>query len=238
MIGHDSLDSALEQIAADQVDAPPIGAELSRQVDGAQPVKTRAPGKQLLITVAASLAYMAALLIVFQLRRDLAHLPRLWLATYLAAWLAGLVAILSLVLIPARGSVMPRWRMAAVFAVAAGAAFTTCGLALAEHVPGVSTMYAPTAGNVMRYGTYCLVMGMVNAALPVGLGVLALRKAAPVRSGWVAAGIGAAGGCLGGLFLHLHCPIAERFHLGLIHGGVVVLAAAITAAFLSRRLRP
>jgi hypothetical protein len=234
----DQLDAVLSEIAATDAGAPPVSAELSREVDAGGPIETRRPMRQLAFAAAASLAYMAALVVLFKLRRDLAHLPRMWLVAYLAAWFSGFLAILALVLIPPRGSVMPRWRMAAVFAVAAGAAFTTGGLALARSVPGLSTMYEPTVGTVLSHSYYCLTMGMVNAALPIGLGVLALRGAAPVRSGWVAAALGAAGGCLGGLFLHLHCPITERFHLGLIHGGVVVLAAAVAALVLARRLRP
>lgn len=234
----DRLDAVMSQIAASEVEAPPIGPELSREVETTTPVKTRRPARQLAITAAAALAYMAALVVLLKLRKDFTHLPRLWLVTYLLAWLAGFVAILALVLIPAKGSVMPRWRSCAIFAVAAGAAFTTGGLALARHVPGVSFMYDPTVGNVMKYGVYCLVMGMVNAAAPIGLGVLALRGSAPVRSGWVAAALGAAGGCLGGLFLHLHCPIAERFHLGMIHGGVVVLAAIVATLLFAKKLRP
>lgn len=234
----EKLDAIMSEIAATTHDAPAVGPELSREVDTIGPVKTRRPARQLAITAGAGLVYMAALVVLFKLRNDLAQLPRMWLATYLGAWFAGFIAILALVLIPARGSVMPRWRMAAIFAVAAGAAFTTGGLAMARSVPGVSFMYDPTFGNVMKYGYYCLTMGMVNAAMPIGLGVLALRGAAPVRSGWIAAALGAAGGCLGGLFLHLHCPIAEKFHLGLIHGGVVVLAAVVAGVFLSRRLRP
>jgi hypothetical protein len=61
-----------------------------------------------------------------------------------------------------------------------------------------------------------------------------LRGVLPVGARWTAAGLGAAGGSLGGLVLHLHCPIADRWHLGLVHGGVVVLAAVLAAVVVPR----
>ena len=60
----------------------------------------------------------------------------------------------------------------------------------------------------------------------------------PVGSRWTAAGLGAAGGSLGGLVLHLHCPIADAWHLGLVHGGVVIIAALISAALVPRAAAP
>jgi len=34
--------------------------------------------------------------------------------------------------------------------------------------------------------------------------------------------------------LHLHCPVADGLHVGLIHGGVVIIAAALSAAIVPR----
>ena len=67
-----------------------------------------------------------------------------------------------------------------------------------------------------------LTMGVASTGL-----ALAMAGVAPVT----------VGGALGGLVLDMHCPIAERFHVGLVHGGVVVLAALVAAllAGLSRK---
>jgi hypothetical protein len=73
----------------------------------------------------------------------------------------------------------------------------------------------------------CLLIGLVGAIVPAALAALALRGVVPVGRRWVAAALGAAGGALGGLVLHGHCPITERFHVGLVHGGVVLVAAAV-----------
>jgi hypothetical protein len=32
----------------------------------------------------------------------------------------------------------------------------------------------------------------------------------------------------------MHCPIADRWHVGLIHGGVVVVAAVLAALIVPR----
>jgi hypothetical protein len=70
--------------------------------------------------------------------------------------------------------------------------------------------------------------------VPVVIGAIFLRGALPVGSRWIAAALGAGGGCLGGLVLHLHCRVADGAHVGLIHGGVVVVAAALSAAIVPR----
>ena len=70
------------------------------------------------------------------------------------------------------------------------------------------------------------------------LGTLVLRGVAPVGSRRTAAALGAAAGGLGGFVLHLHCPIADRVHVGVVHGGVVAIAAVLTAALAGGALRP
>ena len=41
---------------------------------------------------------------------------------------------------------------------------------------------------------------------------------------------------LGGLMLHLHCPVTDGLHVGLVHGGVVGVAALLAAAVIPRSL--
>jgi hypothetical protein len=89
----------------------------------------------------------------------------------------------------------------------------------------------------MDHSLRCLIMGMATALVPVILGALILRGSVPVGSRWAGAGLGAAGGSLGGLFLHLHCPVADALHLGVIHGGVVALGAIVGALIIPRAAR-
>jgi hypothetical protein len=75
---------------------------------------------------------------------------------------------------------------------------------------------------------------------PVVVGALLLRGVVPVGARWTAAALGAAGGSVGGLMLHLHCAIANPVHVGLSHGGVVLvsaLLAALLAPAVTRRSR-
>jgi hypothetical protein len=70
--------------------------------------------------------------------------------------------------------------------------------------------------------------------VPVIGGTLVLRSALPVGSRWIAAALGAGGGSLGGLVLHLHCRVTDAAHVGLIHGGVVAASALLAAALVPR----
>jgi hypothetical protein len=105
-------------------------------------------------------------------------------------------------------------------------------------VPGVSHIYPETAENLVRHGHWCLRWGLITAVVPIGLAALLLRGTIPEGARWGAAAIGTAGGGLGGLFLHLKCPISDRLHMGLVHGGVVVVAACLAALIIPRFLRP
>jgi len=69
------------------------------------------------------------------------------------------------------------------------------------------------------------------------VGAIFLRGTLPVGSRWIAAALGAGGGSLGGLMLHLHCPITDGLHVGVMHGGVVAVAALLAAALVPRATR-
>jgi hypothetical protein len=174
--------------------------------------------------------YGAVLLLLFRMRRDLDGLPIGWVIGVAVTWFAGFGALLWLAIVPRRGAVMPRWRAAGVGAAIASVVFVIGGLLVHEQGPG---SMVGGLDEVLR-GYKCLELGLATALVPIILGAIALRGAAPVGSRWVAAGLGAAGGSLGGLVLHLHCHISDAWHVGLIHGGVVALSALI-AAVLARR---
>src|SRR5690606_36206404 len=105
-------------------------------------------------------------------------------------------------------------------------------LGLAVHPSGPSSAQHRWDNLVRGHG--CLEIGLLTALVPVIVGALFLRGAVPVGSRWIAATLGAGGGSLGGLVRHLHCPIADGLHVGVIHGGVVVIGALLAAALVPR----
>ena len=209
---------------------PPMGAELAAELERMTPVPTRRPLRDLARVAAVSVVYGAVLLMLFDMRRDLDGLPIAWVIGVAVAWFAGFGALLWLAIVPRRGAVMPRWRAAGVGAVITAIVFVVGGLLVHQHGPD-SVMRG--LGEV-HLGYKCLELGLATALVPIILGAIVLRGAAPVGSRWVAAGLGAAGGSLGGLVLHLHCHISDGWHVGIIHGGVVGLSALV-AALLARR---
>jgi hypothetical protein len=222
----------LDQLAAAPPPAPPpMSAALDKELAQLAPVAARRPVRQLALLAAASLVYAGGLLAVLSVRDDFTGLPTAWIVGAGALWLTGFVLPCALALVPRRGSMMPRWTLAAAVAGLASVAFVILGLAIHPSMPGVSRDYG--WAHFFR-GHGCLWLGLATALVPVLLGVIFLRGALVVRSRWIAAALGAGGGCLGGLLLHMHCPIADGPHIGLIHGGVVLVAASLTAALAPR----
>jgi hypothetical protein len=109
-------------------------------------------------------------------------------------------------------------------------AFPALGLTIHPSAP--SSAYLGWA-HLLR-GHSCLWMGLIVACVPVIVGAWSVRGAIPVRSRWTCAALGAGAGSLGGLVLHLHCPIADGPHIGVIHGGVVAVAAVLAAVLAPR----
>jgi hypothetical protein len=220
-------DDVIERLgAAAAPTPPPLSPDLEAELAKLAPIAARRPGRQLAAVLALSLAYVGGLVAALALRRDLSELPAWWILGAGAAWLVGFVVPCYLALVPRAGAVMPRWHWAATSAIVTSVAFVALGWNV--HPSGPSSAYNGWA-DLLR-GRGCLWLGLVTAFVPVVAGVLFLRGALPVRSRWITAALGAGGGCLGGFFLHLHCPIADRYHVGLIHGTVVVVAALVTAA--------
>ena len=232
----DRIDDTLRALGTPRLPPPPLAPALEAELSRLTPAAPRKPRRQFLLVAALSLIYGGLLLLFLHLRPDLMGLPRLWLIVYCTAWLASFLVITWLVLVPGPGRVMPNWRHAGMGAALALVCFVAGGLLFDRHVPGVSVMLEPSLGNVLR-GARCLFLGTVTAVVPVILGALLLRGALPVGSRWAGAAMGAAGGSLGGLMLHLHCPVADAVHLGVVHGGVVLVSAVVGALVIPRATR-
>lgn len=206
--------------------SPALEAELARLT----PVATRRPLRQLALLLAISLIYSTGLVAMLTVRRDVHELPMGWLVSAGLAWLLGFVVPITLATVPRAGSVMPRWRLAGIASVVAAIAMVGLGLML--HPAGEHSVALGWDGVTRGYG--CLAHGLETAIVPVVIGTIFLRRTLPLGSRWVAAGLGAGGGSLGGLVLHLHCPVADGLHVGLVHGGVIAIAALLAASLVPR----
>ena len=209
---------------------PPMSAALEAELGALSPVAPRRPLRQLMTLASISLVYGAGLLAALTMRRDMSELPASWIVGAALAWLLGFAVPCYLALVPRPGAVTPRWRWAAASAVVTSIAFVALGFIV--HPSGPSSV--SYGWENMGRGHTCLEIGLTTSLLPVIMGALFLRGALPVGSRWIAGALGAGGGCLGGLVLHMHCHIADGVHVGLIHGGVVVVAALLSAAIVPR----
>jgi Negative regulator of sigma F len=214
---------------------PPMSAALEAELGSLAPVKMRRPLHQLAVLAGVSLIYGASLVFFLTVRKDMEDLPMYWLAAVAVAWLLGFLLPCYLALVPRAGTMTPRLRLAAAAVVVASIGFVTLGLLVHPMSPTLSQNYG---WERFGHGHTCLEIGLASALVPVVVGAIFLRGALPVGSRWVAAALGAGGGCLGGLVLHLHCNVADGLHVGLIHGGVVIIAALLSAAIVPRATEP
>jgi hypothetical protein len=211
-------------------EAPPLSPALEAELARLRPVGTRRPLRELAILIGLSVIYGAGLLVALAVRRDLSELPMGWVTATALGWLLGFVVPCYLALVPRPGAVTPRWRVAGLAAGVTSVAFVVYGLAV--HPSGPSSVSLGAAR--LHHGHACLELGLAAALAPVAAGALFLRGALPVGARGIAASLGAGGGCLGGLVLHFHCAVTDALHVGLIHGGVVALAALLSAALVPR----
>jgi negative regulator of sigma F NrsF-like protein len=224
-------DDVLAELAnAPAPEPPPLPASLEAELANLAPVGTRNPMRQLLLLLGVSLVYGGVLLVILKMRDDMADLPMGWLAGAALGWLFGFIVPSYLALMPRKGSMTPRWRLAAIAAAIASIGFVLLGLFI--HPMGKNSV--SYGWDRFGEGHTCLEIGLATALVPVVIGAIFLRGALPVGSRWIAAALGAGGGCLGGLVLHLHCHVADGLHVGLIHGGVVIVAALLSAAIVPR----
>lgn len=229
------MSDPLDQLANLPTPPPPaLGPQLEAELGSLAPVGTRRPMHRLAVLAVLSMIYGSALVLVLTLRKDMHELPMGWLAAVAVGWFLGFLVPSYLALVPRAGTMSPRWQVAAIAVAIAAVGFVTLGLMIHPMAPGLTANY-----GTERFfeGHTCLEIGLATALVPVVIGAIFLRGALPVGSRWIAAALGAAGGCLGGLVLHLHCHIGDGLHVGLIHGGVVILAAALSAAIVPRATR-
>lgn len=208
----------------DELPPPPMSAALDAELASLRPVRLRRPVRDAAVLFLAGLLLAGGMLAMMDVREDLPELPLPWLVLMSAAWLLGFVVPAWLALVPPRGQVIARWRAAAAAGGTSAVLFVVSGFAL--HPSGPSSI-AHLEEPMHSYG--CFEVGLVASLLPAILAATLVRGAFPVGSRWAAAAIGASSGALGGMMLHFHCSVTDPVHVGVMHGGVVVAAALLSA---------
>lgn len=231
----DEPDVALDRmLAATRPEvAPPPGAALEAELRAMRRAAPRSPARQLAMMMLVLGATAAAGVALTGLRRDVRDLPPAYVALGAAVWALLAIGLGAAALVPAPGQALPRVRLAAGLTSAAAIAVVVLGVLV--HPRGAHSV---SLGDDLFAGHACAEVGLGLAVLPVAGLTWLLRRAIPVGDRALAAAIGAAGGAVGGLVLHLHCAIVDPLHLGVMHGGVVGAAALLSAVLVAPALRP
>jgi hypothetical protein len=218
---------------SDRLPPPPPHPALLDAVAGMRPVRTRAPWRTAFLLLAAGVVFPLGRLAYGHLRGDLSYLPLLWMVAGTAAWTIALAAVLTSAVIPRRGEVLANPVWAGRAALVAAIALVALGLIATVDAPG-KTLSPRSFGwgwwHCIRFG-----LGVTGPILVVG--AVALRGLHPFGGLRIGAALGAAGGALAGLALHFLCPYGGGAHVGLAHGGGLVVGAVLGALLLGPLLR-
>lgn len=212
--------------------APAPSGSLLAEVEDMRPVSTHVPWWTLLIVAAASCVYPLVALAVYPLRRDLGALPVPWLIAVALAWLAGFVVPLTLALVPRSGQVLPDGARAGRAALLAALTLVLMGLVATRDAPGVTILPQATWSGFSRAWWGCVSFSIKVSIPAVLVAGLLMRRFAVARLGRLGAAVGAAAGALAGLVLHGLCPVGGALHVGLSHGGGVVIGGLLGALWL------
>ena len=207
-------------------DLPPIPRDVEQELATLAPVKMRTPGYQFGMIAATSVGFTGLVVALVSLRNNLAHVaPQFWLAVATAV-LLGFTLPLYLAVVPPKGSMFPRQRLAT--AVAFGAAMVIIALSLASVV-WVGDMWAALA-NCQG----CLRISALVSLVPVVLVCWMLRRSFIRVSRLFAASIGMSAGSLGFTATELHCANPEVWHILFTHVGMIAFAGLLGALIIPR----
>jgi hypothetical protein len=212
--------------------SPALAAALA----GLRPVPMRRPWLSL-VTVAVLSVLWAAGFDAFVVLggfgpmqpRHVTHGPVGWTVGVGAVWLALFVGALALALVPPRRQVMPDARRAWRFGATSLVVIVAVALLSSLHGAGAPP---PTPLELLEQPRtpHCLAGALFCALMPLVLGLRELRGARPLRAWTVGMALGVAAGALGGLHLHLACPVATgTFHFLAGHAAPALVAGALGA---------
>ena len=211
---------------------PPPSAALQASLDDLKPVRTRVPFRTLLVVLAAGCVYPVTALAIYPLRRDLSALPVVWLIAVALLWVAGFSIPLVLALLPRRHQVLPDASRAVRAAILAALTLVLAGLLFTVDAPGITILPKTRWAGFLPLWWHCVSFSL-KATIPMLVAAsIALRRMTVVKLSYLGAPIGAVGGALAGLTLHGLCPYGGAAHVGLAHGGGVVIGALLGALWL------
>jgi hypothetical protein len=230
----DLADDDLHALGALQSAGPPPApsSALLSAIDSMRPVRTRVPLRTLLVVAAAAAVFPIAAVALYPLRRDLHALPPLWVAGVAIVWLAGFLIPLATALIPPLGQVLPDGTRVGRVAVLASLTLVLMGLLFTVDAPGITILPKTRWAGFFHLWWHCVSFSLKVSIPAVVVGAVVLRRLPVVSLTRLGAAIGAAGGALSGLTLHGICPYGGAPHVGLAHGGGVVIGALLGALWL------
>lgn len=216
---------------------PPPSSALRASVTAMRPVRTRVPFLSLLVIAVAACVFPVAALALLPLRRDLAALPSSWFGGVALTWLAGFIVPLTHAVLPRPGQVLPDAARAMRTAGLAGLTSILMGLLVTVDAPGSTILPRTTWDGFLHLWWHCVSFSFKVTVPAVLVGAFCLRKVAVARLWQLGAAVGAAAGALSGLTLHGLCPYGGGVHVGLAHGGGVVIGAVLGALWLPFLIR-
>ena len=232
MTESDDNDLASLRLLQATMPAPGPSAKLMAAVDGMRPVRPRVPLRSLLAVAAAAAVFPSVAMALYPLRQDLGALPRAWVVTVAALWLAGFLIPLTVALLPPAGQVLPNSVRAGRTGVLAALTLVLVGLLFTVDAPGITVLPPATWSAFVHLWLSCVSFSLKVSIPAVIVAALALRRLKIAGLARLGAAIGAAAGALSGLVLHGLCPIGGAAHVGLAHGGGVVIGAVLGALWL------
>jgi hypothetical protein len=217
---------------------PPVSPMLLASVKSMRPVRTRVPLRTLLAVAAAGFVFPLAALAAYPLRADLDALPALWVLSVAVVWLAGFLVPLTYAIVPRREQVLPDSTRAMRTAILACLTLVLMGLVFTVDAPGITILPRTTWDGFVQLWWHCISFSL-KVSLPTILVASFLLRWVAIANAWrLGAAIGAAAGSLSGLTLHGLCPYGGAAHVGLAHGGGVVIGALLGALWLPVLVKP
>jgi hypothetical protein len=208
---------------------PPPSPELMAALARVRPVRTRRPARAFAWAAAGSLAWAALWLALSPHRRDLPFLPRMWFGAVALVWCVAFVTPLAVALLPRPRAVLPDGARATRLAAAAVVTLILLSFVLPCAAPPHTVVLVGVRAQAAGIAR-CMTFALFVALVPLALGLLVMRRLLLVGSARLTAALGAAGGALGGLVLHVRCAVGAGLHVGLGHAGGMALATLVGAA--------
>jgi hypothetical protein len=117
-------------------------------------------------------------------------------------------------------------------AVLAALTLVLTGLLFTVDAPGVTILPKTRWAGFLPLWWHCVAFSL-KATVPMLVAAsIGLRRMTVVNLSYLGVPIGAVGGALSGLTLHGLCPYGGAAHVGLAHGGGVVIGAVLGALWL------